>query len=722
MGSYQEITPTSEKTYAMNPSAGPYLEPGTILLGKFRVVELLGTGGMGSVYRVDHLLMETQFALKCMNKFQEANASWRRFQNEAKASQMLDHPNLLKVFELGLLESGQPYFLMELIEGKTLADEIKSVTHLPIERAIHIFLQVAFAIGYAHQRKIIHRDLKPSNIMLVPPKSENEAESIKVVDFGIAKLIGVDEFNQQTLTRTGEIFGSPFYMSPEQCAGLPVDHRSDLYSIGCVFYEALTSAPPFIGENALSTMIKHQNDLQLSLREASLGVSYPAALEAIINKLLEKDPDKRYQSAKQLASDLMVLDRAIHDKDQQISAQGPFSLSVAPEKGVKAALARMLKSMTLPKLAVFGFSMYCLGAASLYALMYSIKGEGIKPAIIETPTVEPQLNQDGSQYWSQIEADKLHPSKMKKTFYFPDNKVIGLLVAANGSKALARGRVTAPQNMKTGLVAGEFISPEYIEKFRPEEISVFDFNAKTVDSRCFEALRGFPDLRILNVSGTAFGDKDLAILPSFKKLQYINFSHTDIDCVNLLKQPTVYNLNGIDLSHTSGCETFIKNISKFPRLYELTVSVNAFTDRDIAELSKSKSLKMLDLSTNTISDKGVASLLPVKTLESLDLSRTVVTPKVVDTLKKFPNLRKVELGIREWPQAVQDNFLRELRKSHPKMEVRFYDSYTHDPACLPGFIWLGAGFAGHANTNRLIPPPPTDSITERRRAPSQSSP
>jgi len=284
----QTLLPGSEETGAPGISTVIAHAPGTILLEKLKVIELLGQGGMGSVYRVEHLLMNRQFALKCLNKFQAADASWKRFQNEAKAAHLLDHANLLKVFEFGLLPGGQPYFLMELVEGITLADEIKRLGSLPVRRAIKIFIQVSFAIAYAHEHKVIHRDLKPSNIMLV--QKPGEPEFVKVVDFGIAKLTGLDEFNQQTLTKTGEIFGSPLYMSPEQCMGTGVDQRSDLYSLGCVFYEALTSAPPFFGESALSTMMKHQTETQLSLKEASLGLEYPAGLEKIITNLLEKDP------------------------------------------------------------------------------------------------------------------------------------------------------------------------------------------------------------------------------------------------------------------------------------------------------------------------------------------------------------------------------------------------------------------------------------------------
>ncbi|MBA3994127.1 MAG: serine/threonine protein kinase, partial [Cyanobacteria bacterium DS2.3.42] len=201
------------------------LEPGEILLEKFRIIELIGRGGMGSVFRVEHLMVNRNYALKCLSKSQTTDGSWRRFQNEVKAAHMLDHPNLIRVFEFGLLPGGQPFFLMEIVDGPTLADEIKKLGSLDLDRALKIFIHVAFAIQYAHDHKVVHRDLKPSNIMLAKPHYAHEQEIVKVVDFGIAKLTGVDEFNQQTLTKTGEIFGSPLYMSPEQCMGIAVDHR-----------------------------------------------------------------------------------------------------------------------------------------------------------------------------------------------------------------------------------------------------------------------------------------------------------------------------------------------------------------------------------------------------------------------------------------------------------------------------------------------------------------
>ncbi len=302
----RDFTPSSSANQTV------HLDPDSILFDKFRVIKLLGRGGMGSVYQVQHLHLRTEYALKCLNKQQHNDATWRRFENEARASNKLDHPNLIKVHDSGLLPDGQPYFVMDLVDGVTLADEIKKTGRLPVHVVLKLFIQVGFALSYAHERGVIHRDIKPTNIMLVNSKYRTLSNSVKVVDFGIAKLTGQDEFNQQTLTRTGEIFGSPLYMSPEQCMGISVDHRSDLYSLGCVMYEALTGAPPIVGDNALSTMMKHQTEKPLSLKQASLGLEFAEQLEFLVQKLLEKDPKNRYRNASLLTADLVALEQNLH--------------------------------------------------------------------------------------------------------------------------------------------------------------------------------------------------------------------------------------------------------------------------------------------------------------------------------------------------------------------------------------------------------------------------
>lgn len=138
------------------------LAPDSILFDKFRVVKLLGRGGMGSVYQVQHMHLRTEYALKCLNIQQQNDANWRRFENEARAANMLDHPNLIKVHDSGLLPDGQPYFVMDLINGVTLGDEIKKTGTLPVPIVLKVFIQVGFALSYAHERGVIHRDINPA--------------------------------------------------------------------------------------------------------------------------------------------------------------------------------------------------------------------------------------------------------------------------------------------------------------------------------------------------------------------------------------------------------------------------------------------------------------------------------------------------------------------------------------------------------------------------------
>ena len=182
-----------EKTFQDAQTDAVDLSPGTILNDRYKLLGLLGRGGMGSVYSVEHRLLQRIFALKVLNKQQTNEAAWRRFELEARAANKLDHPNLVKVHDSDLLPDGQPYFIMDLIEGESLAGVLSTSGRLPLDRALKIFIQVGFALSYAHSNGVIHRDIKPSNIMISSVESEDaQAVLVKVVDFGIAKLTGKD--------------------------------------------------------------------------------------------------------------------------------------------------------------------------------------------------------------------------------------------------------------------------------------------------------------------------------------------------------------------------------------------------------------------------------------------------------------------------------------------------------------------------------------------------
>ncbi len=268
---------------------------GQLLDGKYEILSFLGKGGMGSVYRVKHVHLGVELALKALDatRIGDSNSS-RRFQNEGKAAFSLKHPGLVKVHDYGILENGHPFLVMDLVKGKTLQDLIKEHGRLSLSEVESIFVQLCFGLAYAHQQSVVHRDIKPANIMLVDGIPLKDEGSVKVLDFGIAKIVNEDRGEMQTLTATGEVFGSPLYMSPEQCAGGAIDQRSDVYSLGCVLFEALTGTPPLVGANPLRTMMLHASETPPSLKEAALGTEFPQALEHIIVKMLAKTPSDRY--------------------------------------------------------------------------------------------------------------------------------------------------------------------------------------------------------------------------------------------------------------------------------------------------------------------------------------------------------------------------------------------------------------------------------------------
>lgn len=261
---------------------------GTIFATKYEVLALIGRGGMSSVYKVRHVLLDQIYALKLLHSHYATNAVvLRRFHQEAKTIAQLTDPNIVGLQDFGIDSDGQPFLVMEFINGVSLSDIIAKDGKISVEDLLHIGKQVLSGLSHAHKAGVIHRDLKPGNIML-------DGLTPKIVDFGIAKI--ASEMGEQ-LTRTGEMFGSPLYMSPEQCNGQSLDARSDVYSLGCVFYECLTGKAPHKGSSAMETLTKHMNNPPAMFERIAPGLVAPWELEDAIFKALEKDPKRRFQTA-----------------------------------------------------------------------------------------------------------------------------------------------------------------------------------------------------------------------------------------------------------------------------------------------------------------------------------------------------------------------------------------------------------------------------------------
>ncbi len=294
-----------------NPNAPMHMQPndevslGEVLNQRFQIESLLGRGGMATVYRAIDLRTERAVAIKVLHsEVLRDQVRVQRFWQEAKTYRNLRHKNIIKIFEFFTDDLGRNCLVMEYLEGQNMSEILDQVGQLDIQRALKIFKQIASALDHAHKTKIVHRDLKPSNICIM--HKEDEADFVKVLDFGIAKLMpeGEEDIAKMALTQTGEIVGSPLYMSPEQCMAKTIDNRSDIYSFGCLMYEAMTGQPPLLGGNVYETFHMQTAVRPKSLSELRDGLEPDSRIEMIILKCMAKKPGHRYQAMEQVIEDL----------------------------------------------------------------------------------------------------------------------------------------------------------------------------------------------------------------------------------------------------------------------------------------------------------------------------------------------------------------------------------------------------------------------------------
>jgi serine/threonine protein kinase len=273
---------------------------------KYRLDEKLGVGGMGTVYRATHLLIDRPVAIKVLNsRFVEDEAAQIRFRREARAAGRLQHANAVTVTDFGATSDGFVYIVMELLEGRTLREVLAREAPLDTARAVSMMMQISAAVGAAHHAGIIHRDLKPANIFIV--QRPNTPPTVKVLDFGIAKLAAeaLEEDDHLTLTQVGVMIGTPRYMSPEQCDGVQLTPASDVYSLGIILYEMLTGMTPFTGLTPLAVAMKHSTSPPLPPSEIVAAI--PPAIEQVVLHALEKSPTDRPANADEFRAELYAI-------------------------------------------------------------------------------------------------------------------------------------------------------------------------------------------------------------------------------------------------------------------------------------------------------------------------------------------------------------------------------------------------------------------------------
>ncbi len=608
----QNSKPVPKKAKAEAPDSSNLFHPGQTLGGRYQVISCLGKGGMGVVYHVNQVFVNKEMALKTMEQHGMSNIAMRRFQKEARTAFAVQHPNVVAVNDFGVLDDQTPFLVMELIKGETLGERQRRTTCLPVHEAIPIFVQICFGLDYAHNLGVVHRDIKPSNIMILDDIPTGTEGSVKIVDFGIAKFAAVEGEEKQSLTRTGEIFGSPLYMSPEQCAGGSVDHRTDIYSLGCVLFESLTGTPPFIGENALATMIKHQNETPPTLKEASLGKEFPIDLEHIVATMLAKSPESRYQNLGIAAHDLAATMRG-DAIIKPIAAQTKTSSSLS-------------KNISMSRFMFYGSLLItALLSASLAGLArYNIKSNHLEKSIVASVPVKSK--------------DRIKREQSTLPVNDEDIDKVQILAPQKLTERLAK-------KDPDGHLALHFkhITQECFKLIgNAHWIRFLDLEESDFDNRDLAWLQKLP-LYYLCLKGTNLNDEGAAALSQLKTLIAFAATGTNLTNDGMSKLAQIKSLEQLDITSTKVSDEGLKAIGKLPKLRNLILKDDqGITDKGLLTL-RNCPLQSVDLSHTSADDSSLKALSQIPTLCTVTLTGTQVTLAGLTDLCSHKNILNVDV-------------------------------------------------------------------------------
>ncbi len=633
--------------------------PGSIVDGKYKIISCIGKGGMGTVYHVEQIFLHKHYALKTLAG-EVSESHWRRFQIEAQAASMLEHPNIVGVVDFGLVDNKFPFFVMELVEGISLSDYLKKSGRLDYGDIFKVFIPLCLALQQTHGKGIVHRDVKPSNIMLIGQPGNWQC---KLLDFGIARI---EDTSPTTLTQTGEIVGSPLYMSPEQCSSSKVDHRSDIYSLGCTMFEAITSCPPFRGPTTVATIGMHLHEKPPKLKEASLGMDLPEDLERIVQKMLAKEPSQRFASMDQVAENLMLLQQG-ERMNIEVSKQSP------PKNLAIGLLLLVLATGLVVALAVIFAKQTNDGSSS------QISRETELSEIAGTTRMTPRdtgrldnLPPEGKgRFYSAL--PKEIEGRQIRRFDFPDLDLGILIDEKAGRKYHAQGPLEIPWHNPLSFQpspAGLRSVPQLFERFRPDELCsvVFDSNDEfTYDSLL--KLEHIARLEKLSFVDTDFNDQGFQYLEKMPQLNDLNFDKSDITASGLAKFAGLKNLKNLSVNLLPQARLVILALKDGNKIEHLRARACwALKDEDLLPLATLSNLRVLALTHDKqISNASIDCFLKMKLLRGLMLGGTAVSEKGIDKLAKLTQVEYMELNRNNFSLANQQK----LRKLLPTCSFYF---------------------------------------------------
>ena len=665
---------------------------GDTIGGTYCILSHLGRGGMGFVYAVEHLMLRQTYALKVLTADSPSGTSWRRFQTEARAIARLDHPNIIKVHNLGIHNERVPYYVMDLLEGETLSSLVRRQGRLSTSDAVDMFVPLCHGLAYAHSRGIVHRDIKPSNIMLIV---QNEKVVPKLVDFGLVKLVGGDALSpSQQLTASGEVFGSPLYMSPEQSVGRHINERTDIYSLGCTLFQALSGAPPFVGENVVQTILKHQNETPPTLREASMGLAFSAEWEAVLARALAKEADDRYQTMEAFANDLLAVKAGLRLKNSDINGDGDLFNSAQIERLKQGEVINLQSDQGLDQseiasfvdrerqqnkrrnivIATVGVAAVALASAATGALFIARQPpqkvahvdtftdgsvQPSTPAVVLANDQDKDLENTSKPFLQNkgglIDNQKIYqfPQQSIGTLeitYLPPRKMLSK-DAVGRVKITSGGAVT----FKAGKICG--LHPKIFRRFQPGDLLAIQFLEPTQDTDDeLYFLNHLTDLKILNLEGTdvtAAGLKTIGAMPS---LNVLSLGYTKIDGADLATLQNLPQFLMIDFRAGKNATPLIKALLHAPKFYDLSLERCQLSVEDIKLLAKIPNLEKLNIVNCGLSGDALAPLAKCKQLKHLFVNDNDISPSFIDQFKNCKDLAELEISTASWSAADKERF------------------------------------------------------------------
>lgn len=610
---------------------------------RYKPLAKLGEGAMGVVLKCEDTSIKRFVAMKLLNKNPD-DTKVTRLQTEARAIAKLEHPNIIKILDFGLLEDGQLFLTMECIEGESLEDRLQKLKAIRLSDSIPLLKQICLGMKHSHDHGVLHRDLKPSNILI--SKDQNEL-TIKLADFGIAKI---EEGSALKLTRPGAALGSPPYMSPEAIRGEAVSKASDIYSFGCVLFEMLTGNPPFLGDSAASTMMLHINTPPPTLEQRS-GIEFPEQIEKLAARCLAKDPEERFGSFDEVLA-------AIKEYERGTKPDSSFKLdSIKPSEDTASGKSLM---------AILGI-LALMGIGLLGLLAWDAWKELNKAPVVIKSEAPPE---------KQVALKSISEAK---PYLIPDKKgqeeaftVMGNVNGDGSELEFLKNRT----KIRSLLFRVDNLKGDTLKEVVNLPLLKLRVIESEIDSKTLSLIGQMKELEYLDlIQCYGFENKDLKPLSSLSKLKALGIEHSILNNEGIETVLNIKTLETLILSNSSNLDfSFLAKLKKLPNLKRLGIGQNQVSERDFAAITNNTRLKELEISHLPKNFLDVAKTtkigkLCVKDNDSITNAQAVALAGI----KSLYSLKFLRC------KRISDSIKKELKHSRPDLEVEVTgnsDSYV----------------------------------------------